>query len=138
MSQKKLLLLSVSAGAGHMRAAEALRAHAELHEAGVDAVHLDVMDFVNSAFRKMYAEYYISLVNKAPALWGYLYHASNEAKSDSSREKMRRALERLNMGALLKEIERVKPDAIVCTHFLPARKSLSACARKAFQRPPSR
>ncbi len=120
MSQKKLLLLSVSAGAGHMRAAEALRAHAELHEAGVDAVHLDVMDFVNSAFRKMYAEYYISLVNKAPALWGYLYHASNEAKSDSSREKMRRALERLNMGALLKEIERVKPDAIICTHFLPA------------------
>ncbi len=120
MSQKKLLLLSVSAGAGHMRAAEAIRAHAELHEAGVDAVHLDVMNFVNSAFRKMYAEYYISLVNKAPALWGYLYHATNDARPDSARQKMRRALERLNMGELLKEIARVKPDAIICTHFLPA------------------
>jgi processive 1,2-diacylglycerol beta-glucosyltransferase len=129
MTQKKLLLLSVSAGAGHMRAAEAIRAHADLHHADVDAVHLDVMDFVSSAFRKLYAQYYIKLVNKAPALWGYLYHATNEAKPDSSREKMRRALERLNTGALLKEIERTKPDAIVCTHFLPA-EILSRLIRK--------
>ena len=129
MTQKKLLLLSVSAGAGHMRAAEALRAHAQLHNAGVDAVHLDVMNFVSSGFRKLYAEYYIKLVNKAPALWGYLYHATNEAKPDSSREKMRRALERLNTGALLKEIELIKPDAIICTHFLPA-ELLSRLIRK--------
>ncbi len=129
MTQKKLLLLSVSAGAGHMRAAEAIRAHAALHHAGVDAVHLDVMNFVSSAFRKLYAEYYIKLVNKAPALWGYLYHATNEAKPDSSREQMRRALERLNTGALLKEIERTKPDAIICTHFLPA-EILSRLIRK--------
>ncbi|WP_426212212.1 MGDG synthase family glycosyltransferase [Massilia sp. TWP1-3-3] len=129
MTQKKLLLLSVSAGAGHMRAAEALRAHAQLHHGGVDAVHLDVMDFVSTGFRKLYAEYYIKLVNKAPALWGYLYHATNEARPDSSREKMRRALERLNTGALLKEIARVKPDAIICTHFLPA-ELLSRLIRK--------
>ncbi len=129
MTKKKLLLLSVSAGAGHMRAAEAIRAHAALHHEGVEAVHLDVMNFVNSAFRKMYAEYYISLVNKAPALWGYLYHATNEAKPDSSREKMRRAVERLHMGALLKQIEQEKPDAIICTHFLPA-EILSRLIRK--------
>jgi processive 1,2-diacylglycerol beta-glucosyltransferase len=32
---KKILLLSVSAGAGHMRAAEAIRAFADAHPAGV-------------------------------------------------------------------------------------------------------
>jgi processive 1,2-diacylglycerol beta-glucosyltransferase len=120
MTQKKLLLLSVSAGAGHMRAAEAIRAHADTHHADVNAVHLDVMNFVSSGFRKLYADYYIKLVNKAPALWGYLYHATNEARPDSSREKMRRALERLNTGALLKQIALEKPDVIICTHFLPA------------------
>ena len=129
MTQKKLLILSVSAGAGHMRAAEAIRAHAQLHHEGIDAVHLDVMNFVSSGFRKLYAEYYIKLVNKAPALWGYLYHATNEAKPDSSREKMRQALERLNTSALLKEIDRVQPDAIICTHFLPA-ELLSRLIRK--------
>jgi processive 1,2-diacylglycerol beta-glucosyltransferase len=129
MTQKKLLLLSVSAGAGHMRAAEALRAHAQLHHEGVDAVHLDVMNYVSSGFRKLYADYYITLVNKAPALWGYLYHATNDARPDSKREKVRQALERLNTGALLKEIAQAKPDAIICTHFLPA-EILSRLIRK--------
>ena len=120
MTQKKLLLLSVSAGAGHMRAAEAIRAQAHMHREDINAVHLDVMDFVSSAFRKLYTDFYIKVVNKAPALWGYLYHATDEANPDSSMEKMRRALERLNASALLKEIARFKPDAIICTHFLPA------------------
>jgi len=120
MTQKKLLLLSVSAGAGHMRAAEAIRAQADLRHDGINAVHLDVMNFVSSAFRKIYTDFYIKVVNKAPALWGYLYHATDEAKPDSAMEKMRRALERLNTGALIKEIARFQPDAIICTHFLPA------------------
>jgi processive 1,2-diacylglycerol beta-glucosyltransferase len=120
MTQKKLLLLSVSAGAGHMRAAEAIRAQAQMHREDINAIHLDVMDFVSSAFRKLYTDFYIKVVNKAPALWGYLYHATDEANPDSSMEKMRRALERLNASALIKEIARFKPDAIICTHFLPA------------------
>lgn len=129
MTKKKLLLLSVSAGAGHARAAEAIRAHAQLHHADIDAVHLDVMNFVSSAFRALYTDFYIKLVNKVPAVWGYLYHASNEASADSSAEKMRRALERLSTGALLKAIGQFQPDAIICTHFLPA-EILSRLIRK--------
>jgi processive 1,2-diacylglycerol beta-glucosyltransferase len=120
MTQKKLLLLSVSAGAGHARAAEAIRSHAQLHHADIEARHIDVMDFVSSAFRTLYTDFYIKLVNKAPAVWGYLYSATNEASPDSSSERMRRALERLSTRALLKEIDKFKPDAIICTHFLPA------------------
>lgn len=126
MTQKKILLLSVSAGAGHMRAAEAIRAHAG---ADVVASHLDVMDYVTAGFRKLYTDFYITLVNKAPALWGYLYHASNEAQADSSMQRLRRGVERLNTGALLKEVAAFRPDAIVCTHFLPA-EILSRAIRK--------
>ena len=61
MPKKKILLLSVSAGAGHMRAAEALRAYAALPEFAVEALHLDVMDFVTTAFRKVYTDFYIKL-----------------------------------------------------------------------------
>lgn len=120
MAFKKILLLSVSAGAGHMRAAEALRSHADAFGAAVQATHLDVMDFVPRAFRKVYTDFYIGLVNKAPALWGYLYQFTHEARADSSIERLRRAVERLNTAALRREIERIRPDAIVCTHFLPA------------------
>nr|WP_315394909.1 glycosyltransferase [uncultured Duganella sp.] len=135
MTQKKILLLSVSAGAGHMRAAEALRSHADLLGDGVSATHVDVMDFVTPGFRKMYTDFYIKLVNKAPTLWGYLYQATHEAKPDSSMERLRRGLERLNTSALLREIKRVQPDVIICTHFLPAEILSRLAAKTGFSTP---
>lgn len=129
MPKKKILLLSVSAGAGHVRAAEALRAYAALPEFDVEAQHWDVMNFVTATFRKVYTDFYIKLVNKAPTLWGYLYQMTNEAESDSTLEKMRRGLERLNTKPLLKAISDFQPDAIICTHFMPA-ELLSRLLRK--------
>ena len=129
MRPKKILLLSVSAGAGHMRAAEAIRATAAQVASDIDVLHLDVMDYASAGFRKLYTDFYIKLVNHAPALWGYLYSASNEAQTDSKREKVRQALERFNARPLLKAIADFAPDAIICTHFLPA-EMLSRLIRK--------
>lgn len=72
------------------------------------------------AFRKLYTDFYIKLVNKAPALWGHLYHATHDAPRDSSMQRLRRAVERLNTRALMTQIAAFQPDAIICTHFLPA------------------
>ncbi|MFZ6691639.1 MGDG synthase family glycosyltransferase [Undibacterium sp. SXout20W] len=120
MSKKRILLLSVSAGAGHKRAAEAIHVNALQHAQHLEVCHLDVMDFVTAGFRKIYTDFYIKLVNKAPTLWGYLYNATNEVQADSTMERLRRSLERLNARSLLKTIADFAPDAIVCTHFLPA------------------
>lgn len=116
---KKILVLSVSAGAGHMRAAQAIEAYAG-QNGGVVASHLDVMDFVTPAFRKLYTDFYIKLVARAPALWGYLYQATHDAPQDSSMQRLRRGVERLNTRALMRQIAAFAPDAIICTHFLPA------------------
>ncbi len=103
-----------------MRAAEALRAVANDPATQASASHLDVMDFVPAGFRKLYTDFYIKLVNHTPTLWGYLYRVTNDAASDSTMSKLRRAVERLNTKALRKEITAFAPDAIICTHFLPA------------------
>ncbi len=103
-----------------MRAAEAIRAFAERSPEKIAATHLDVMNFVPATFRKIYTDFYIDLVNKYPTAWGYLYQKTNDALPDSFMQRMRRRVERLNTRALLKEITALKPDAIVCTHFLPA------------------
>jgi processive 1,2-diacylglycerol beta-glucosyltransferase len=129
MSIKKVLLLSVSAGAGHMRAAEAIRARAQLDRPDVEVAHYDVMDYVTSAFKKLYTDFYIKLVSKAPALWGYLYQRTHDAKSDSAMEKLRRKLERMNARALRQAIADFNPDTIICTHFLPV-EMLSRLLRK--------
>jgi len=120
MPPRKILLLSVSAGAGHMRAAEAIRTCADSRAENLSAKHLDVMNYVSSGFRKLYTEFYIGLINHHPALWGYLYQVTNDAEPGSTMQKLRRGIERLNTRALLKEIAAFKPDAIICTHFLPA------------------
>ena len=120
MPPRKLLIMSVSAGMGHTRAAEALRSSALENPEVSDVIHLDTMDFVTAGFRKVYTDFYVKLVDKAPTLWGYLYNYTHEAKADSSMERLRRGLERMNARALRKQIRLLKPDAIICTHFLPA------------------
>jgi processive 1,2-diacylglycerol beta-glucosyltransferase len=129
MSPKKILILSVSAGAGHMRAAEAIRAAALQSHPDVQVTHLDAMDYVTAAFKKLYTDFYIKLVNKAPTLWSYLYNHTNDAQPDSLMEQLRRKLERMNARALRQAIKDFQPDAIVCTHFLPA-EMLSRLIRK--------
>ena len=62
MGAKKLLILSVSAGAGHVRAAEALRASAADRYPGTEAIHMDLMEWVPSIFRTLYAESFLYLV----------------------------------------------------------------------------
>lgn len=103
-----------------MRAAEAIRVSAAERGEELVVTHLDAMDYVSAGFRKLYADYYITLVNKLPAVWGYLYQMTNDASPDSSMQKIRRAVERLSTRALRKEIKAFAPDAIICTHFLPA------------------
>jgi processive 1,2-diacylglycerol beta-glucosyltransferase len=120
MPQQKILFLSVSAGAGHMRAAEALHLTAQASLPHIETMHLDAMGFVPSAFRKLYTDFYILLVNSYPTLWGMLYQRSSDADPDSPMQKLRRAVERLSTGDLRKAINAFAPDAIVCTHFLPA------------------
>lgn len=117
---KKILLLSVSAGAGHMRAAEALRSCASAANLELEAIHLDVMRFVTPCMRKLYTDFYIFLVRRAPALWGYLYRVTNDAKPDGRAHKLRQWAQRINSKPLLREIAQCKPDFIICTHFLPA------------------
>jgi processive 1,2-diacylglycerol beta-glucosyltransferase len=115
---KRLLLLSVSAGAGHVRAAEALRAAAA--EAGLVAEHLDVMDFVSSAFRALYTDFYLKLVEHHPSVWAMLYRIMDKTPPSAPFARVRRAIERLNTLKLRKAISAFAPDAVVCTHFLPA------------------
>ena len=116
----RILVLSVSAGAGHVRAAQSLCVTAEAAMPALQVQHLDLMEIVPSAFRKIYAESYIKLVEHAPLLWSYLYQRTDRRESTSVVDRIRRRAERLNTRKLDAEIKRAAPDAIICTHFLPA------------------
>lgn len=128
-----IAILSVSAGAGHLRAAEALKVAAEAR--GFTAVHIDLMEHVPKLFRKLYADSYLKVVDRHPALWGYLYHTADRQKPDSTLTKLRVALEGLNTRAFLKHLDALAPDQVVCTHFLPAQILSRLIAKKRFAKP---
>lgn len=116
----RLLILSVSAGAGHVRAADAIAAAATTATPAVQALHLDLLSLVPREFKKLYGEQYIRLVEKLPQLWSYLYSKTDRPSRDSLVGKLKRAAEKINTRRLNAEIEKFAPDAILCTHFLPA------------------
>ena len=125
----RLLILSVSAGAGHVRAAQALEAAARAATPAIDATHLDLLSIVPREFRKLYGEQYIKLVEKSPQLWSWLYTKSDRTSRDSLIGKLKRAAEKLNARKLWEEMEQHAPDAVLCTHFLPAELLSRARAR---------
>jgi len=113
----KVLILSASAGAGHVRAAEALEKEFKQSGAAREIRNVDVLTYTNKVFRHLYSKAYIDMVNRMPELLGWLYdHFDKPWKN----ERRRLALDRLNTRPLIKLLEEYKPDIAVCTHFLPA------------------
>lgn len=136
MAPRSLLILSVSAGAGHVRAAEALRARAAEAYPGVQATHIDLMEWVPSMFRTVYAESFLYVVAKYPEIWGYLYGRSDRPPREYSKtEALRKALERLNTVRFMKLLRDLDPDHVICTHFLPAQLLSRKIRKGAFKLP---
>ena len=117
---KRILVLSVPAGAGHTRAAEALRAGARALPDSTDVIHLDATAYATPRLRKVYADLYITLVRRAPTVWSWVYQYTNGAAPEGWMHRLRRRIERRDCAPLLAKIAGLRPDAIVCTHFLPA------------------
>lgn len=116
---KKVLLLSASAGAGHVRAAEAIEKAFKQTENGEsrEVHHLDILNYTNKLFRHLYSKAYIDLVNKVPEVPGWVYDKLDKPWKN---ERRRLALDKLNTRPLVKLLRGYQPDLIVCTHFLPA------------------
>lgn len=130
-----IAVLSVSAGAGHVRAAQALQAAAERWYEGARLIHIDVMELVSGLFRKLYAESYIDIVEHHPAFWGYLYTLTDREKTDSPMRRLRVAIERLNTRKLDRVLRDLAPDQVICTHFLPAQLLSRELGKGEFQKP---
>ncbi len=135
MNMRTIVLLSVSAGAGHVRAAEALKQAAEAHYPSFRAIHLDVMNIVPEHFRTLYAESYMKIITHHPSLWGYLYRMAEKQKGDSALNQARRAIERLNTRKLRKLLKEIQPEHVICTHFLPASLLSRMIKKGKFDRP---
>ena len=120
MAGNTIVLLSVPAGAGHTRVAEAIRACASAEFGNATVIHLDAMAFAAPRLRKVYTDIYLRLITRAPGLWRYIYRWTDAASPDGWINRLRRRIELHDSRRLIAEIAALKPAAIICTHFQPA------------------
>jgi processive 1,2-diacylglycerol beta-glucosyltransferase len=112
----RVLLLSASSGAGHVRAAQALE---KAFSARGDCVveHIDAIRYVSKLFQRVYDKIYIAMVRRAPELMGLVYDRMDQPWNNPRR---RLAMDRLNTQPMIRMLKRMQPDLCVSTHFLPA------------------
>lgn len=116
---KNILVLHASVGAGHTRAAKATAAALALEAPDAHVVTVDALDLARPLFKKVYGDGYLEIVERAPALFGYLFDVTDRKPSPRALgDRLRRAVQRWSLGEFVDLLERGDWDAVVNTHFL--------------------
>ena len=122
----RILLLSASSGAGHVRAGEALAQAFGAH-GSCSVEHVDSLQYVSKLFQRIYNDAYIAMVQRAPELMGLLYKRMDQPWHLPKR---RLAFDRFNAQPMIRLLQKVQPDLCIATHFLPAEILAWLTARK--------
>jgi processive 1,2-diacylglycerol beta-glucosyltransferase len=112
-AKPRVLLLSASSGAGHVRAAQALE---KAFSARGDCVveHIDAIRYVSKLFQRIYDKAYIAMVRRVPELMGVIYERTGQPWNHPRR---RLALDRLNTQPMIRMLE---AGAAIRSNNLPA------------------
>ncbi len=130
MSKKtKILLVSLSAGAGHIRAAQAIQKTGALQYPRLSIEHIDMADYISLSMKKTAIDSYALIVKRMPELWGFLYEKIDSGKTSQRFNRLTKQLKQANSLRLYNYVREYRPDAIICTHFLPADVLLNAPKR---------
>lgn len=132
----RILVLSASVGAGHLRAAEAVELALKQTHPEATVRNVDILEMTNRLFKRLYGQFYLDLVNKAPHALGYFYDLMDEPRSPKRRtDTLRLYLEKLNLKTFVKFLKDEPWDLVINTHFLPAEIIASLRAKKEIDLP---
>src|SRR5262245_34070639 len=115
----RILIATVTAGAGHLQAAAALEETWKTLRPADTVQRLDVLEFMPKLYRKMYVEGYVKLVEHAPELWAMVFKKTDNPALVRKLTRLRRAMARFISDKFVKRLKHFKPDVVLCTHYMP-------------------
>ena len=118
-SGRRILIATVTAGAGHVQAAAALEEAWRALCPRDTLQRLDVLDFTPRLYRKVYVEGYVKLVEHAPELWAHVFKKTDNPHLVRKLSRIRRTLAHLTTNKFVRELKKFKPEAVLCTHYMP-------------------
>jgi processive 1,2-diacylglycerol beta-glucosyltransferase len=113
MATPRVLVVSGSAGHGHVMAGRAVADAIATHHPGVDVSHVDAVEEMAPWYRRTYRWGYLTMVDRHPAVWRAVYEATDRKTSA-----LGRALTVAGGRRFVRLCQRWAPHVIVCTHFL--------------------
>lgn len=114
----KILVIHASAGAGHLKAAEALY-HGIKKSTDHDVFLVDALDYSSFLFKRFYKETYFFLISKIPWMWGFSFWLLDLSWLQPLVRIVRRVHNVLNTKKLHRFLCEEKFDCILMTHFMP-------------------
>jgi processive 1,2-diacylglycerol beta-glucosyltransferase len=115
----RILIATVTAGAGHLQAAAALEEAWRAARPGDVVEKVDLLDYVSRLQRRVYVQGYVKLVVHAPELWGMVFKKTDNPALLRKVARFRRGFAERTNKKFVRHLKAFKPDAVVCTHYLP-------------------
>lgn len=112
---KKILIVSLKAGAGHLKAAQAIEVALKEKYPGEEIKNIDLLDYATILSKEFYDEWYLDIVNAVPKFYAWMYE-----RLDPKSTKWRLVSDRMNAHKFQDFVFDFKPEIIFCTHFVPA------------------
>jgi processive 1,2-diacylglycerol beta-glucosyltransferase len=130
----RVLIATVTAGAGHLQAAAALEEAWLALRPRDNVERLDVLDFTSRLYRKFYIESYVKLIEHAPDVWAHVFKRTDDPEYVRKLARARRTLSQLTTNKFSTRVKKFKPEVVFCTHYMPS--EVVSAVKDEMTRPP--
>jgi processive 1,2-diacylglycerol beta-glucosyltransferase len=118
-STMRILIATITAGGGHLAAAAALD-EAWRGSRPADVVErIDLLKFFSPLHRKIHADGYVKLVERAPELWGMVFKSTDHPVAARRLNRIKRVIPSNSRARFERYVKHFRPDLVLCTHYLP-------------------
>jgi processive 1,2-diacylglycerol beta-glucosyltransferase len=115
----RILVATVTAGGGHLAAAAALEEAWRALRPHDVVDRVDLVRFFSPLHRKIHAEGYAKLVERAPELWGMLFAKTDSPRVAQSLNRMQQLFPSRSRTQFARFLAGFRPDVVLCTHYAP-------------------
>jgi len=115
----RVLIATVTAGAGHLAAATALDEAWRAFQPKDAVEQVDLVKFFSPLHRKIHADGYLKLAEHAPEIWGMVFKKTDNVRLARRLNRFKRLLPGNSRARFFRCVKQFDPDVVLCTHYLP-------------------
>jgi processive 1,2-diacylglycerol beta-glucosyltransferase len=115
----RVLIPTVTAGAGHLQAAAALEEAWRSARPDDEVRRVDVLDYVPRWYRKIYVKGYVKLIEHAPELYALMFKKTDNPTRIKELTKFRRRSSGVMAARFVKELMAFQPEVFISPHYFP-------------------